>query len=581
MHTFEPHREKMCLGLEVISFRRVAMKKSIKEDNIFLTNGISDKKIVWAMCCSALSITLLILPKSNYDPVSLPKFSFLIVTTWSIFLYCFYRNILPSRRFFLSFFGMSLIVFKSLLLINLIFNNYAFEERIFGVSGRNTGVILYFTLAIVAILFAQISPSVSLTYLATSITLANIGVCLYFLIQLSGNDVFRYTTYYPAPSSTLGNPNFVSGFVGFASIAVWMLIVNGRSKFRYVFVLVSTSVSLFVVIKSQSIQGIFAFGGSVVIFALIVLKRRSIKLFALGVFFVFLAMIIGLLGLIGSGPLSSRLASTTLFSRFDYWRAAIAMTMDSPFVGKGIDSFGDYYREFRDEAALNRFGESQVADSAHNLFLDFFSNGGVPLGLTYIFIQAIPAFLLTRKILNSEKLDLQEALLISIWTGFTLQSLVSVNQVGVGIWGWVLAGILYSRVGTQESSLRVRDNLAPRIKASLLTLFIPLIIFVSITPLRSDAQFLAAANSADGLKLKAVALNWPLDSKRILLTSAGFSAAGYDQIALDVSLVGVAHNARSYLLWKQIYDNKKTSVDLRMDAERVLKSLEPRFVQTP
>ena len=571
----------MGLERELISSRRVAMKKSIKEDETLPTVGIFDKKIVWAMCCSALLITLLILPKSNYDPVSLPKFSLLVITTWSIFLYCLYRNSLPSLQFFQSLFGTSILVFQALILFNLLFNNYALEERLFGVSGRNTGVILYLSLATLTILFAQVSANVSLNYFAVSITLSNIGVCLYFLLQLLGNDIFRYTTYYGAPSSTLGNPNFVSGFVGFASIASWMLAVESKSKFRLVSLLALNVVSMFVVIKSQSIQGLFAFIGSATIFALIVLKHRNIKLFAIGCFLFLFTATIAVLGLLGSGPLAGRLATSTLFSRFDYWRAAIAMTLDSPFVGKGLDSFGDYYREFRDLTAFKRFGESQVADSAHNVFLDLFSNGGVPLGLVYILIQVIPALLLTRKILNADELDLKEVILISVWVGFTLQSLVSVNQIGVGMWGWILAGIMYSRKNAPRASMQSTYSFAMWVKVSVSLLLIPLTFFVSITPLRSDAQFLSAANSADGLKLKAVALNWPLDSKRILLTSAGFSAAGYDQIALEVSKVGVAHNARSYLLWKQIYDNKKTSVDLRMHAERVLKSLEPRFVQTP
>ena len=72
-----------------------------------------------------------------------------------------------------------------------------------------------------------------------------------------------------------------------------------------------------------------------------------------------------------------------------------------------------------------------------------------------------------------------------------------------------------------------------------------------------------------------------MDSRRVVLTSAGFKDAGYAELALEISRAGVMHNPRSYTLWKQIYDNLKNSVQLGRQAEISLKEIDLRFVNIP
>jgi hypothetical protein len=492
-----------------------------------------------------------------------------------------FHNRLPSKKLLMSSFGRNNIIFQILLLSNLAFNNYALEERLFGVSGRNSGVVLYVCFSLLALIIAQLNSEFSIVNLAKMLSFANVGVCLYFIVQLSGNDIFEFTNFYGAPSSTLGNPNLVSGFVGFASLASLIFVLNNRSVTQVLFSGTLVALSLFVIVKSDSIQGVFAFLGSSVVFIFLVFVRKNIGRVLIALLLVIPSIVLSVLGFLGSGPLANLLATTTLYSRFDYWRAAIRMTIDSPLVGKGLDSFGDFYRQFRDVAAFNRFGESQVADSAHNVFLDLFSGGGIPIGSAYLLIQIIPAILLTKKILQFKDSDLQESLLLAIWMGYTLQSLVSISQVGVGIWGWILTGLMSSRVMSNGHNAMNYSHWSLGIKTSVLILIVPVVLFVSFVPLRTDAQFLTAAKAGDGLRLKEVSLNWPMDTRRMYLTSAGAAESGFDKIALEVSEAGVKFNPHSYVLWKQIYENKETGIGLRQRAEQALKIIEPRFVKTP
>jgi O-antigen ligase len=557
------------------------MRKSASKMRQLRQGNDVDAKIFTAIQISAVVITLFILPKSNFDPVTLPKLSLLVLFISSIFLYCMFQNRLPSKNSLNSFFGRAIIIFQVLLVTNLVFNNYALDERLFGVGGRNSGAILYFSFSILSLLISQLDTKASIVTFAYALSFANFGVCLYFLIQLSGNDVFAFTTFYDAPSSTLGNPNLVSGFVGFASLTSLIFIINKRSIAKVLSSATLVTLSLFVVIKSNSIQGLFAFFGSFTVFTTIAIAQKNLKI-ALGVVFLMIpATALSILGFLGSGPLASLLATTTLFSRFDYWRAAIRMTVDSPFVGKGLDSYGDFYRQFRDLAAYNRFGESQVADSAHNIFLDLFSGGGIPLGSVFLIIQIVPAILLTKKIIHFKDSDLRESLLLAIWVGYTLQSLVSISQVGVGIWGWIMTGLMYSCAKSGGNGTVSHSQLSLGTKTTVSILIVPLALVVSFAPLVTDAQFLKAANAGDGLRLKEISLNWPMDTRRMYLTSAGAAESGFDKIALEVSEAGVKFNPHSYVLWKQIYENKETGIGLRQRAEQALKIIEPRFVKTP
>ena len=554
----------------------------VKERDI--RNSLNDLKIsrlLIAMLTLVVLTSMIILPNSNWDPISVPKFSIFSSSLAVILAYVALKYSISMHSIKSSIYLNSLIIFVLLISVNLLINNYALEERLFGVSGRNTGMLLYLGFALLAFTLAFLPSRLAPFYIAIALTIANIGVCTYFLIQLSGRDFFNYTEYYGAPSSTLGNPNFVSGFVGFAAIAAWLFVIKRINWINIVLAIMSTAISIFVILKSQSVQGLFSLLGGLSIVLMILVSRKSRKM-ALGLAITTVAGgSLSFLGFLGFGPLGERLVTTTLLSRFDYWRAALAMTMDAPLFGKGLDSFGDYYRAYRDEAAFNRFGESQVADSAHSVFLDLFSGGGIPLGVCYILIQAIPAAILVKKLLSSNGFNGQELILLGIWVAFTLQSAISINQIGVGIWGWALSGLIYGQVRGLPLAKAQRSPLRGVFNISSVLVALSIMLYLYVAPMRSDSIFLSSANSTDGIKLKEVSLRWPMDTKRVLLTSQGFKNAGYEQLSLEISIAGVEHNPYSYTLWKQIYENSKASSQLRLEAEGNLMKIEPRFVRSP
>ena len=185
--------------------------------------SVNRKIVLWG----ALVTTILIIPNS-YDPVSFPK-SFLLILFVSTALTAFiWKNGLSSLRPH-DFLDYLLIAFFVIAFLNVLINHNALEERIFGVSGRAIGLLTLLACASLMLLVRQID--IKQRDLIKFLLIANLIVSLYFLSQKFGFEFGKYQEYYGAPSSTLGNPNFVSGFLGFSAISALALLDNKKKKF--------------------------------------------------------------------------------------------------------------------------------------------------------------------------------------------------------------------------------------------------------------------------------------------------------------------------------------------------------------
>lgn len=505
-------------------------------------------------------MTTIIIPDS-YDPVSAPKMFTLVLVVAIALLF---SNLGFLNRNKLDLPSRLVIAFIILLVINLVVNNSALSERLFGVSGRSTG---FLTLASFAFLFLIARFAInSLQTFLVYLSIASLVVSLYFTIQIFGYDFGNYQEYYGKPSSTLGNPNFVSGFLGFSSVALLDLGRRLAKRTRLSFLLITPFLfNLWVIIKTDSIQGIVSLALALFVYLLCqsyltFLQGNFLKLSPI---FAIPALLVAL-GFFGVGPLSNLLSSTTVFSRLDYWRASISMLISNPLAGVGLDAYGDNYRYFRDQQAISRFGESQVTDSAHNVFLDMFSYGGLPLGLTYLALNFVPVwiFLSRLKTLKNQEDKKNQIVLLALWFGFQVQTLVSVNQIGVSVWIWIILALMSSKTDT-DTNQNPKGN--PQLVKTSFAIRIP-VFFVSTSmavmsflPVKTNIDFLAAANRADGLAMKNLVQEFPQDSKLIAMVATGFQSSNYSTLSLEILNNGVLHNPNSFTLWKLIYENPNTS----------------------
>jgi hypothetical protein len=506
-----------------------------------------------------------------------------------------FGNVFKRAKFRLQwgeFFTLSFIAFLTL---SLILNRENFSERLLGVFGRSTGYATYFSLSLILLGIVMFQKNLDTRLFFVSLAFSTAVVTGYFLIQINGKDPFSYTEIYDIPSSTLGNPNFVSGFLGFASISYLLPFFSSRSTtiriLSLAFGLFAICISLFVINKTASIQGYFAFATTILTSSAMYLigkyltsTSRPFRRVIQGIL-----VSLGFLILLFSYMAIPRLMSEqSIQVRFDYWIAGLRMIADNPLSGVGLDAFGDYYRQYRTQVAFDRLDEGfQLADSAHNAVIDIGASGGIFLMISYICLQLYVLYVLFHRLKQVPTADASLILSVGIWMGYHIQSFVTVTQLGVAIWGWIFTGLIIAQcqrvISFDQMTIKLSKFIIPWGSKRDLVVSVGLSV-VSLTLLiasylnfRQEASFYTAARQADGLKLKAITATWPHSTYRTILTTEAFSNGGYKRMALDIASYGVKVNPRSYLLWKHIYSNPESTDEQRTKAHKALLMIEPRI----
>ena len=355
-------------------------------------------------------------------------------------------------------------------------------------------------------------------------------------------------------------------------------------KLRFVILALSNLASIATIILSRSIQGFLVYATTISVALIICVRRKSRKI---SIIFTALYAIVGIFigtTLFGVGLLGNLLSSQTFSIRLAYWRAAIRMILERPITGVGMDGFGSFYRQYRDDLGI-QISSGQLTDSPHNVFLDLFSSGGIPLGVLHILIFLVPCFVWLVRIYRGHNPNFILSLVLAIHFGFIVQSLVSPFQIGIVIWGWLSSAVLMtSRNDVIESPQLHQDkkNLGvSKIFAFSKVAMLGSVFFIALAPLVADARFLSALNSKSGAQVFQVATAWPHDSRRFVIAVQAFAGNGYGDIALELAKLGVSYNPRLYEMWNEILINEKSTAKMKSEARVRLKQLDPTFIENP
>ena len=151
---------------------------------------------------TSIFATCIILPFSNYDPISLPKLAVISVGALSsLFLLILYRNSFKvSHRPLIIVVSMFIIW----MLVVLLFSNAPLTQQIWGMFGRNTGLVAYLSLVLI-LLASCISSSENFDFprrLVTSVIGVSILETAYCLIQIQKRDPIAWSEM--QPFGTLG-----------------------------------------------------------------------------------------------------------------------------------------------------------------------------------------------------------------------------------------------------------------------------------------------------------------------------------------------------------------------------------------
>ena len=441
------------VGANMIGFSTLQDVKSVE-------SGTLGRLLAW----TAAITTLAVLPDTAFDPINVPKLMVIAVGGCMAVggLIAQQKVLLDSKYRMVHFFGAAFII--DLLLVLLI-SGTNFNQEFFGTFGRATGFVAYFSLCALLVAGVIASDASNLKLISWSLIGTGLLSTIYGLLQGIDADPFNWVGQYNPVFGFLGNPNFQSSFLGFNAVLVFSLLINKHYKYVIrALLFIDFLVSLYVIKSTDSQQGLLVVVGGVVIVGLIWINKSKFKVLSIpAAVFSLLGGVIITLGTLNKGPLASLLYKQSVTYRGDYWQAGWKMTVEHPFFGVGLDSYGDWYRRTRTLEATLRRGPEVFSNAAHNVLLDLSSNGGFPLVAIYLFMIVLVVISSLKVLRRTQEFDPIFSGLFAAWIAYQAQSIISLNQIGLAIWGWIISGLLIGyEINTRVDSSVSADRSPPR-----------------------------------------------------------------------------------------------------------------------
>ena len=479
--------------------------------------------LVW----TAALTTILVLPDMAYDPINVPKLAVITVSGFIALggLVAERRILIQSKFRLVHIFGVAFILQLTLVLLIAGTN---FNQEFFGTFGRATGFVAYFSLTLLLIAAAIASQPSTLKKFTWALLATGAVSTFYGAIQAAGVDPINWTSKYNPVIGFLGNPNFQSSFLGLNGIIVFSLMVGRKKRAFRLLMAFDLIVSAAVISATDSQQGLLILAGGISVVTLIWIRTSRFKVVYIPIFIAsFIGATFVALGSLNSGPLATLLYKSSVTYRGDYWRAAWKITIEHPIFGVGLDSYGDWYRRARTVEATSRRGPDAISNAAHNVLLDLSSNGGFPLLIIYLFMVGLVLISAWKVLHRTNYFEPIFAGLFAVWIGYQAQSIISLNQLGLAVWGWIISGLIIGyEINTREDAIsgildheiRSRENVSrftqKRVKfESLVAMTIGGLIglVVGLPPLLASNNFVSALKSRNSIVLQKAAYVSPSD----------------------------------------------------------------------
>ena len=490
---------------------------------------------------------------------------------------------------------ISLLAIFLLTVLNSVFQSEApSSQLLYGAYGRNTGLVTYISLIFLFISAMSLSQTSSLLKISYGILIAGAVNVAYSLWVILFGDFIPWSNPYGNILGTFGNPNFIGAYLGIFASVLFAYIIKPNLKLQYRVALTLVLLITFIEINSSNaIQGIVVAGGGISLVGLFFIrsKFRSNVIPAVYSAAVFVVGTFAAMGALQKGPLTSLIYKNSVSLRGEYWQAGWNMGNKFPFSGVGMDTYGDWYRQSRDDQALINPGPNTITNAAHNVILDQFAYGGWPMLLTYLAIFPLIILAIFRVALRSRKFDFTFIALAVAWICYQVQSVISINQIGLAIWGWILGGslIAYEKVTrpsqgsetkkTTPSGRRVNNKenlgLSPLMTG---TLGAVVGLLIAVPPFSSDSAWNSALRSGDLNKIeKALQTSYlsPQNSNRYVGVFQLLEANKLFDLSYKYAKIATEFNPNSFEAWQMLYYSQKATPAEKALAKNNLIKMDP------
>jgi len=538
---------------------------------------------------TALLATVMVMPWAAYDPINVPKLAVISVGGFMAL-----GALLANRAEFMKkqyrlvlIFGVAFIVD---LTIVLVVSGTNFYQEFFGTFGRATGYVAYVALASLLMVAAVTASSFTLRRFMWSLLAAGLISVVYGIVQALKLDPINWVNQYTPVIGFLGNPNFQSSFVGFSGVMAFAVLISKElaplMRGGYLVYLLAAA---YVIKETASQQGFLVLMGGIGVVIFIWISKSKFKVLTIPSLVAgFIGVALVTLGSLNSGPLASVLYKASVTYRGDYWRAGWKMSTEHPFFGVGLDSYGDWYRRARTVEATLRRGPDVVSNAAHNVLLDLSSNGGFPLLIIYLFMMVLVVAAAIKVVKRTASFDPVFAGLVAVWIAYQAQSIISLNQLGLAVWGWIISGLIIGyEINTRE--VEVVQKSVPKGKsasavatqkvlpATAVGIFVGLLVGLAlgVPTLNTATKYKTGLESGDANTLQKTASIWPQDASRSAQIALILNENKLPEQALAVVQDAKSKFPDSYDVWKVLASLPNAPVADIAAAKAQMKRLDP------
>jgi len=193
---------------------------------------------------------------------------------------------------------------------------------------------------------------------------------------------------------------------------------------------------------------------------------------------------------------------------------------------------------------------------------------------------------IVRVTLRSRAYDGTFVALATTWLAYQLQSIISINQIGLAIWGWVLLGALvaYEYSTRTKSEIDDKNN---KVKEKAL-IFSPQLVggvgvvigaLIAVPPMSADMAWKSGVKSQNVQQVEAAlspSYLKPRDSARLAQAVLLFENSKLPDLAYKYAKEGVAFSPNYFDAWRVLYSISKSTQEDKDLALKNMKRLDPK-----
>jgi hypothetical protein len=188
-----------------------------------------------------------------------------------------------------------------------------------------------------------------------------------------------------------------------------------------------------------------------------------------------------------------------------------------------------------------------------------------------------------RTIKESPSFDPYYTAIFAAWIGYQAQSIISINQLGIAVWGWVLGGLI---IGASKSfkapeSEKSEGRIAKKIGNRNVKLLFPISglaigLAIAVPPYQSDHNLRVKSASGDGVAVMAAIDKYPVSTGHMLTAANVFVNSGLVEQGIQIAKKVVEINPRDYNAWSLIADRSPVDSEDKIKATAMVNKLDPK-----